>query len=65
MDDEHERHYGPQSGNLDRPQEGGIVVASTDDARCPGEGVVDIEATDKLTDAQIVAKVKEHFNIDH
>jgi len=27
--------------------------------------VVDIEATDKLTDAQIVAKVKEHFNIDH
>lgn len=26
--------------------------------------VVDIETTDKLTDPQIVAKVKEHFGID-
>jgi hypothetical protein len=28
------------------------------------EHIVQIEATDKLTDPQIVAKVKEHYGID-
>jgi hypothetical protein len=28
------------------------------------EGAVEIETTDKLTDAQIVAKVKAHYAID-
>jgi hypothetical protein len=28
------------------------------------EGAVEIETTDKLTDAQIMAKVKEHYAID-
>ena len=27
--------------------------------------IVGIETTDKLTDPQIVAKVKEHYGIDH
>ena len=29
------------------------------------EHIVGIETTDKLTDPQIVAKVKEHYGIDH
>jgi hypothetical protein len=29
------------------------------------ERIVGIETTDKLTDPQIVAKVKEHYGIDH
>lgn len=28
------------------------------------EGAIEIETTDKLTDGQIVAKVKEHYKID-
>ena len=29
------------------------------------ESTVSIETTDKLTDSEIVVKVKEHFGIDH
>ena len=28
------------------------------------DGTIDIETADKLTDPQIVARVKEHFRID-
>lgn len=34
-------------------------------ARMPLARTVEIETADKLTDPQIVAKVKEHFRIDH
>jgi len=30
----------------------------------PSERSIDVEAADKLTDPQIVAKVKEHFGIE-
>ncbi len=33
-------------------------------SKAHSERTVDIETTDKLTDPQIVAKVKEHFGID-
>ena len=34
-------------------------------SRALPESIVDIETTDKLTDSEIVVKVKEHFGIDH
>jgi hypothetical protein len=33
-------------------------------AKGPSERIVAVESTDKLTDPQIVAKVKEHYRID-
>jgi hypothetical protein len=33
-------------------------------SKAPSGGTIDIETTDKLTDPQIVAKVKEHFRIE-
>ena len=34
-----------------------------DRSKRPSEGIVAVESTDKLTDPQIVAKVKEHYRI--
>jgi len=33
-------------------------------SKLPSEHIVDIETADKLTDPQIMAKVKEHFRLD-
>jgi hypothetical protein len=33
-------------------------------SKAPSERTVDIKTTDKLTDPQIVAKVREHFGLD-
>jgi hypothetical protein len=58
---------------LDRPQKGGYRVRFGGRRHHPdrltrskalSERMVGIETTDKLTDPQIVAKVKEHYGLD-
>ena len=48
--------FGPGEANLEFKERLGQSGA-------PSQPVVEIETTDKLTDPQIVAKVKEHFGI--
>ena len=49
--------FGPGEAKLELTERLGRSKASA-------ERTIDVETTDKLTDAQIVAKVKDHFGID-
>jgi hypothetical protein len=40
------------------------LESRSDRSKALSECIVGIETTDKLTDPQIVAKVKEHYRID-
>ena len=68
-----DRYYDEVISRLGQPD--GLLIFGPGDARlelkerlsrskAPSERTIDIEPADKLTDPQIVAKVKEHFGIE-
>ena len=68
-----DRYYDEVIGRLGQPD--GLLILGPGEAklelkerlsrsRAPSGPTIDIETADKLTDPQIVAKVKEHFRIE-
>ena len=66
----HARYSGPQDGGGEAvlifgPGEAKLQLKERlSHSKALAERIVGIETTDKLTDPQIVAKVKEHYGID-
>ena len=57
----HARYSGPEDAGEAKLQ----LQKRLSLSKALAERIVGIETTDKLTDPQIVAKVKEHYRIDH